>query len=817
MQLVPIMNYNTIKITLAGILLIFGTAALIRSSHPVLEKIETHLSIWRINYAPEKVYLHHDKPYYMAGEVIWLKAYLVNASDLKPSDKSNILYVDLLNKEGEAVKKLKLNPVRGRANGDISLPDDLPEGTYRLNAYTNWMRNFGEDTFFQKDIYVWSEQIKKETIESPDTVMPDLQFFPEGGDMVFGLPSRVAFKATGPDGRGVSVTGGIFDDQGLKVVDFDDLHLGMGVFALTPESPRSYFAKVNFEDGSTVDFPLPSAKANGPVITINENEDKEHILLKIADKGNIHRDLLITGISQDELKFHEEINLPESGEYKTEIPKKNFPTGIARITLAKKTGEPLAERLVFVDHDDHMNVKIRADQNEYHSREAVTLEIEVTDQEGKAVETDLSIAVTDEQITPQSAHGMRLKSYLLLNSDLKGFIESPGYYFDLENNNRKDALSILMMTQGWRRFGWEAMIAGEFPQINHTNERDITIYGELLRANGNPVKNGEVILFLKDKYQTFITTPVGENGEFIFEGFHFRDSIDVVIQGTDDRGRKDNVIVKIDDKRFTPSMGSPSYPIQRSIAELINRDRVIPSIPLFEGIETDIGSLELGEFLLEEVVVEGRAEIVEPFRLHRTADVTFKREQLPIAPSGNILESLQGRVAGLQITQLGHGQFRAVIRGQGTPLYLLDGMPVDESILQSINQFDISRIEILKSPGTVGIYGGRGGGGVIALYTQRGFTEIEEIETGDHIIVHRLGGFSKTRQFYSPRYGDGQQRSTPDYRTTIYWNPMVRTNADGKAQVTFYTADRSSLYRVIAEGISETGSPGLEEISLQVY
>ncbi|MFC4874545.1 TonB-dependent receptor plug domain-containing protein [Negadavirga shengliensis] len=815
------MNNQTLKILIAGILLLLGSAALTIPGSAVLEKIETHLSVWRINYAPEKVYLHHDKPFYRAGEVVWLKAYLVNASNLQHSDKSNILYVDLTNEAGEAVKKLKLNPVQGRAHGDISLPEDLQEGIYRLTAYTNWMRNFGEDTFFEKEIYIWSEQSEQINQESRGTVepsLPDLQFFPEGGDLVYGLSSQVAFKAIGPDGRGVPVSGGIFDDQGLKVADFEHQYLGMGAFTLEPAPSRHYYAKVNFENGETVDYPLPDVKASGQVMAIDETGDQDHILLKIADNTGTDEGLLLTGISQDELKYTEEIQLSGTGEYQTKIPKSDFPTGIARITLSKSTGEPLAERLVFIDHEDYLNVQILSDQDEYYSREAVTLDIEVTDKEGNAVETDLSLAVTDDQSLPRSSHGLRLKSYMLLNSDLRGFIESPGYYFDPENENRKEALRTLMMTQGWRRFGWEAMIAGNFPKINHSNERDINIHGNLQRRNGNPVKNGEVILFLKDKYQTFITTPTDENGRFIFEGFHFRDSIDIVVQGTDDRGRKDNVVVNIEDKRFTPEKAPSAYPLPGNLAGMINRDHVVPSIPLFQGMETDIGSLELGELLLDEVVVEGRAEVTEPFRLHREADVTIRREQLPVAPSGNILESLQGRVAGLQITQMGRDRFRAVIRGQGTPLFLLDGMPVDESILQSINQFDISRIEILKSPGNVGIYGGRGAGGVIALYTHRGYPEeIEEPETGDHIIVHRLGGFSKSRQFYSPRYDQNQESSIPDDRTTIYWNPMVRTNAEGKARVTFYTADKSSLYRVIAEGISDTGTPGLKEISLEVY
>jgi len=379
------------------------------------------------------------------------------------------------------------------------------------------------------------------------------------------------------------------------------------------------------------------------------------------------------------------------------------------------------------------------------------------------------------------------------------------------------ALDLLMMTQGWRRFTWKDMLDDKFPSIEHSPEFDINIKGKLLKDNGDPIQNGDAILYLKDKYQTFLATETNDSGYFVFNGFHFKDSIDILVQGNDSRGRTGNVNVSIEDEIYFPQIQENIMSYIGPVPNNINREYYVPSLPLFQGMESDIGSLELGEILLEEVVVEGRAEISRPFSLHRNADVVIEADQLPMAPSGNILEVLQGRVAGLQVTPSGQNQFRAVIRGQGTPLYLLDGIPVDESIMQSINQFDISRVEILKSPGNVGIYGGRGGGGVIALFTKRGPTEMDEPETGDHLIVQRVGGFSKTRQFYSPKYGENTGPGVTDIRSTIYWNPNVKTNENGIAKINFFTADRSSLYRVIAEGISDKGEVGQAEMILEVY
>ncbi|WP_071530859.1 TonB-dependent receptor plug domain-containing protein [Pontibacter sp. BAB1700] len=202
--------------------------------------------------------------------------------------------------------------------------------------------------------------------------------------------------------------------------------------------------------------------------------------------------------------------------------------------------------------------------------------------------------------------------------------------------------------------------------------------------------------------------------------------------------------------------------------------------------------------------------MVQPFKLHRKADAVIDVKDLPIAPSGNVIESLQGRVAGVQVYRAGPNDYRARIRGSRTaPLYLIDGMPVEEGITSQLNQFDISRIEILKDPASASLYGGRASGGVIALYTRQGGEAMQEVEPGKYIIIHRAQGYSKVREFYSPAY-DGKTPASrePDLRTTLYWNPSVQTDAAGKATVTFYAADRNTTYRAIAEGISDAGKPG---------
>ncbi len=780
--------------------------AMVMGNDDLTEKVKSNLNSYQIYYTPEKIYLHHDKPYYMAGEMIWLKSYVLDAASLKATSRSGVLYVDLLNEQNQKVESLTLPIEEGEAFGDFPLLDDLQEGVYRIAAYTNWMRNFGEEIFFQKEIYILNAQSESAPkIMDRQTGEIDLQFFPEGGELIAGIPNEVAFKALDGNGYGIGIEGKIFDGEGKKILDFKDHNLGMGSFDFTPDASKRYFAKLNLKNGQILDIPLPQVREKGYTLHIDEVTDPENILVRINTNLQDKTNLFLFGIAKDRLIHSEEIVFGGDLPHEIIIPKSDFPTGVARFTLSDRLGKGLAERLVFVNHPTQEIVAVQTEKKVFSQREKVNL---VISNKSKIELSNLSISVTAEDLVQMPEFQENIQTYLLLSSDLKGHIESPAYYFESNAIDRQQALRHLMMTQGWRRFGWDALVAGDFPVMLHANEMDLNIRGRLVRSNGSPVEKGEAMLYLKDKYTTFMLTPTNNDGYFSFRGFYYKGSIPVVIQGTDSRGRKENVLVEMLTKDYVPSLRDHLLRLPSQFSAQVPNNYVQQTQKLFQGIETEVWGMELGELLLQEVVVEGRADVFEPFKLHTRADAVIYREQLPVAPSGNILEILQGRVAGLQVTQTGMNEFRAVIRGQGTPLYLWDGIPISESTLQSINQFDINRIEVLRGPGSAGIYGGRAGGGVIALFSETG-AGIEEVdpEAGKHIIVHQAPGYSRTRQFYSPAFEASGHYELPDLRSTVYWNPTVLVKPNSKNELSFFTGDLPGLYRVVVEGVSKEGQP----------
>ena len=783
-----------------------------------LPQLKANLATYRQQYAAEKVYVTLDKPYYAPGQSIWLKGYVREAASLRPSAKSGVLYVQLLNPENKPVEQLTLKAISGQAAGVIALPTDLPAGNYRLVAYTQWMRNFGEENFFNQEISVLGPGNSLAKV-AEKTGKVDLQFFPEGGDLVAGLSSRVAFKAIGPDGAGVSVTGSVHDNQGQKVVDFTSTHLGMGAFTFQPQPGQQYVAKIKNPAGAITEYTLPAAKPTGYALRIDETTDAQNWQVTVTSQGAQPESLALTAISRDALQFSEIIKLPLGQPYSLNVAKATFPTGIVRFNLSKAAGEPVAERLVFADNQDDLQLTLTTDKKTYAGREQVTMQVAAQDKQGNPITTDFALAVTDEELVKPNENSLNLKAHLLLTSDLRGYVEQPGYYFANTDKARKQALDVLLLTQGWRRFKLPEIAAGKFPAITYPNETDLTISGKLVNNKGKAIAGGEALLYLQGQHQAFITTETNEQGQFAFNGFDFTGNIEVVVQGTNAQGRRDRLRVKMDSARYLPAVPAFTAPSWTNglLASTSQNFLVASNQQLVKAASTN-SNYTLRSILLSRVEVKGEKDLVQPFKLHQQADVVINRRELPIAPSGNIIESLQGRVAGLQVFRVGQNQFRASIRGQqNAPLYLLDGMPISENTVSSISQFDVSRVEILKNAANAAIYGGRASGGVIALFTDRTNEESREVTPGTYIIIHQAKGYSQVREFYSPKYDNQTPASNePDLRTTLYWNPRVKTDAQGKATVTFYTADRTTTYRAFAEGISDDGKPGSGKVTFGV-
>jgi TonB-dependent SusC/RagA subfamily outer membrane receptor len=759
------------------------------------ERIARLLETFYENFPQQKIYLSLDKPAYMAGQTIWYKAYVLDATTHLPADLSKNMIVEVSNSFGNNILTQLCKIENGYSRGDFHLPDTIAEGIYEIRAYTNWMRNFGDEFFFRRQFNVWNpvyaskiyrddkianKKLKKKSIRMAGKT--DLQFFPEGGFMVAGKKCRIAFKACNELGLGIDIGGIIMDKKNKQVAVFSSEYLGMGAFEFVPEKDNSYTAEVRNSDGRTSHFKLPESLEEGYVLRVDANAVFN---IKITVTSTyLSPEVMLLGHVRGKVFYTKTLKL-ESGTAVTEIDKSSLQTGIFHLTLFDQASVPQCERLVFINQNDQLNISTELNSKVYKPREKVDITLQVKDAENKPVRGSFNISVTDlTAINESSEFQSSAISYLLLASDLRGPVEEPDNYFSNNTAEIRQAADYLMMTQGWRRFVWENVTGERSLKIDYPVERGLVVSGRITREIFDiPLKNLPVTLTVLSEFNDVFITRTDSKGAYSFELPDYEDTVFVEITCRRLNGRK-NLVIYLDesDRPETGMLFSP-----------YTKDMAIQGSKIYRPVEEP-------EKDTNQVRLEGIYS--------RPDNVIYVDEALQTY--GSVLEIIQGRVPGVMVTGK-HVLIRGIstLYGSTEPLYLIDNVPVDVEAIQSLSPLDVERIEILKGPSTA-IYGSRGGNGVISVYTRRGTF----MRKG--VIDFKMFGYHRAREFYSPKFGTEYDHLIPDERSTIYWDPMVGTDENGKATISFYNSDRTGTFWIVVEGVSDKGTPGKAEESYVV-
>ncbi|MGV3503047.1 MAG: TonB-dependent receptor plug domain-containing protein [Adhaeribacter sp.] len=780
----------------------------------ILEKIMERLRAYQRAHPQEKIFLHLDKAHYAAGEDIWFKAYSFDARLHTPDSLSKNIYVELLSPEGKILLRQMLLAKGGFAPGDFDTPDTLAAGRYQVRAYTHFMRNFPEDYFFRQDIHIWNTPREavagaaakaprpKKAAPAPRQTSPGIQvqFFPEGGYLVAGLNSIVGLKAWNQEGKGEDLSGVVLDEKGQEVSSFQTSHLGMGSFIFQPLPGKAYTARVKTAQGQTFFATFPPIQAQGLTMRVNNLfKDKIQVIVgQQAGAATAGRELLLLGHIRG-LVCASARGKATGENLVFTIPKKDLPSGVIHFTLFDgATREPLNERLIYHRGADLLQLDIKTNKPRYKARELVQLDISATTPDGKPAAGHFSLAVTDGAI-PAEANGTNLVNYLLLSSDLQGHIEQPEFYFKDSQPATVQALDNLMLTQGWRRFVWKQVLQPDYSPLSYYPEQHISISGQINRLLTNkPLANADVLLYTVGRQRMLIQAKTNETGRFRVDGLVFDSLTSLFVQARNEKGRSNTAVVL--DKNDSPPVSwaprlepGPAPMTETYLQRMRNQQKLV-----------DAYVYKKGERVLKEVQVTARREQEQEAdltRVHGTPDKVIKVTD-QMASYADITQVLQGRVAGLVVSG---GEIS--IRGGGTPMFLLDGMQIDADFVMSISPMDIESIEVLKG-NSAAIYGSRGGNGVIALYSKKG-TDANRGPAAAGTATAKLMGYYKTREFFSPKYNVArEEHNLPDLRTTVYWNPAVKTDSTGKARVSFYNADQVQGLRLSLQGISPGGLPG---------
>ena len=776
-------------------------------SQEIEKKLIGSFDSFNTNYPQEKVFIHFDRANYVAGETIWFKAYVTN--DDKPSFLSTVLYMELVNQHSKLIDKKMLKIRNGVAHGEFLLKDSLPSGTYAVNSYTLWMLNF-PSFIFSQSFFIYNTDFKNKPPFNKKNIT--LQFFPEGGKLLAGITSKIAFKATSGNGLPVVVSGSVFDSKNQEAAKFSSVHDGMGIFELTPALNEKYVAAIFFEDGTKKTFAFPAVKNEGVVLEATTNNPTK--LFIRVERGELNKnnynDLIIAAQLKNEIIYLNKLNIDE-GLDAVAIPKKDLPPGIMHIVILDKTGRLLAERLVFPNTLPPQNNLLQT--NNLNTSPRKLNEFTVNLAAYKTPETSVSVVPLNAD---NSFNTENILTSVLLTSDLTGYVHDPGFYFRDTASATLKALDILLMTEIWKRYDWNQVIKNEFPKLNYLVESGISISGTLTKADGKKNIPGKINLWINGEDSTTIAseTTVNEKNQFYISDLDFKKSATVFYQGTN--LNKENALVSVQiNPAFFDTLKTPHK------VPMIDLDPTFANEKLSafteEILKQKRKELEAEGKMLSEVILKSKKRSPTDSLNHLYASDIFFNSDQTLAMDTNmvyydIFQYLSRKVPGIRIVDTDLGKQVTFTRydglgafsdnGGSAVQFFLNEVPVSTDIISALNPNDVGMVKIYKGVTGIALGADRG---AIAIYTTKE-RSVKNWRMKGFNSFNRPG-YSTTRDFFSPDYSKLEPESSfNDRRPTLFWQPGLKVNNGQKTLISFYNNDFTKKFRITIEGIDKDGN-----------
>jgi len=772
----------------------------------------------------EKVHLHLDRQLYFPGDTIWFKAYVVLGAEHKLSALSGILYAELISPKDTVIKRLNLELNAGTAPGDFELPFNIAPGTYRIRAYTSWMRNFGQEYFFDQLITVSGFSTALAPVQgtagklsgSPVPGKVDLQFFPEGGDLVNGLRSKVAFKAINQNGVAEEVQGSIVDNAGNEVATFASQHLGMGAFPLQPQKGKNYIAKVTAADGSMFNVPLPAAKDAGFTLSVNNNLG-DSLYVKVAAINVADSAFYLMAQSGGKHYFAAAHKLANTA-FTASIPKSRFPTGIVQFTLFSQSGEPLNERVIFIQNDDQLKLQLIADQQSYAPGEKVKLSLQANNPDGTQATGSFSVSVIDESKIPVNEQAENtIFTDLLLKSEISGYIQEPNYYFIKPDDKTRADLDLLMLTQGYRRFEWKKILSGDVSKSAFQPEHGFTIFGTVTTPAGKPAAKGEVIL-TSVKNHLLMDTLTDDNGRFSFENIALTDTATIIINSKKANGGG-NVKTIVDKPDYPSANGYlPLVALGTHSGQAISLSAEQVQLAYKAWKQDSLKHI----IQLKEVIIKDRK--VDPFHPDYTKLVKYSANlngpgnanQVIIADDSflsysSLAAALTGKIHGAVIGSGGAVSYRALNRHLTGPVkhmaIYVDGVMVEDNELENISPSQVYSVEVLTSAMYYAIYGSSATGGALIVTLKNGMELSEPIKAVPGLTFVKYAGYYKSKEHYQAAYNVNESYSRKGNKA-VYWATFETGKKESSVIFGYDHDNLEKTYYIIVEGISVDGKLG---------
>lgn len=782
--------YSSIKYFKTIVLLFFFQQGFAQSQLSIADKFNAY----SLKALPEKIFVHTDKEFYLAGEILWFKLYYVDGNSHHPMSLSKIAYVEILNDKNEPTLQAKISLAPGESNGSFYLPVSLNTGNYTLRAYTNWMKNFNAGYFFTKQITIVNTLKASEPEVKSDSSVLSVNFFPEGGNLVNGIQSRIGFEVKNKNGSVKDFNGYIINDNNDTVVFFSPLKFGIGNFDLTPQQGTKYKSVIVLPGSGTISKTLPPAYDNGYVLKLTEN-DQQQVIISVKRKRMAGEQptnqILLAAHTRQVLKVAEKAFITDSAIFV--IDKNRLDEGITHFTLFNNNDKPVCERLFYIKPQQKISVNVNTDRKEYTNRQRIDLSL---NNNTGADQTPLNLSASVFYVDSlQGIDASNIVNYMWLVSDLAGSIESPDYYFSNDVNVAATADN-LMLTHGWRRFKWEDVSKGDDSFIRHLPE----INGQLVTGrvidsrNGQPAAGINAYLSVPGRPFGFYTSRSDKNGIVRFEVKNYYGNSQIIAQpGIDADSFYTVNIIKPFDEITSPGT-LPFYKPQRDFKTQILQRSIGMQV---QNVYTGDSLRNFIEPLISDTLpFYGKAEA--SYKLDDYKRFTTMEEVL----REYVLEVGVGMRNAKPMIKIFNPQEHDFYKGYA--LVLLDGIPLTD--VNRIFEYDPLKVRKLDVIQTRYVLGQSIFNGIASFSTYEGGYDVLELDP--KLLAIDYPGLQMQREFYSPVYETEEQvqKRIPDFRTTLFWTPDITTDKEGKATLRFYSADRKGKYIAVLQGMDEKGN-----------
>jgi len=776
-----------------GLLLFLSTGSLAWAQDQPVDNLQQQYRSYQSNTLQEKLFVHTDKTFYLAGETVWFKIYSVDASFHKPFAASSIAYIEILNKDLKPVIQSKISMLNGIGNGSVTVPGFLATGHYIFRAYTSWMRNFPADFYYEQILDVVNT-LKPSVAHTFTKSFPLIQFFPEGGNEVVGFPVKIAFKATDAEGHGLDCQGVIVNQKNDTLTRFQSFHRGMGTFQLTPEKNGSYYALVRLND-SLIKQKLPDAETSGIAMNVRDDESGKIKITVYATAALNNTNIYLFTHSRQIIK-NVQTGVVKEGEVNFIVDRKDLAPGISAMTVFNHLRQPVCERLIFKRPEETLLIQAKTDQQTYDNRKPVKINLNTSNSINSPLSGNLSLSVfmidSLQQVPDQN-----ILYYLYLGSDIRGRVESPEYYFLQTDKSSDVAMDNLLLTQGWRRFKWNDVSDYRKPSFEFLPEWEgPVVNGRIInKLTGKVVPNSVAFLSIPGADYAFSSATSDADGQirFGFKDIYKNNALVVQAAGPKDTNYRVDISSAYSDKFSSTLLHSllltktqENALLSRSIGNQVENTYNINKKHQYTTTNPDTTSFygkpdrqyNLEEYTHFQTMEEVMREFVEDVRVRKEGQ--------------RFIFKVRNRLFGTYFEE--------------DPLILLDGIPISNaSRIIALDPLKVKRIEVVMHNYYVGSSVFEGIVNVKSYSGEIGATQIDP-----NALVIEYEGLQQQREFYSPEYSaeSEQQTHMPDFRNVLFWAPQIKTGTDGKSQLKFYTSDLKGKFAVVVQGLSSEGLPG---------